>query len=128
VAAAWDRLPDVERQGEDSGGGVAVGGGLGRRVEQDQGGAELQVLGGGGASGGGHARGRGTEELRDLRKTMEDLGAKSKKAKDPTVKHQQLLNQCLDGDGPKSKSVWFFKMYNFALRFIHRRAKDLQVI
>jgi hypothetical protein len=33
VAAARDRLPDVERRGEDSGGGAAVGGGVGRRVE-----------------------------------------------------------------------------------------------
>jgi hypothetical protein len=43
VAAARGRLPDVERQGEDSGSGVAVGGRIERRVEQVQGGAELQV-------------------------------------------------------------------------------------
>jgi hypothetical protein len=33
VAAARDRLLDVERRGEDSGGGAAVGVVVGRRVE-----------------------------------------------------------------------------------------------
>jgi hypothetical protein len=31
----------------------------------------------------------------------------------------QLLNQCSNEDGPKSKSAWFFKLYNFSLRFIY---------
>jgi hypothetical protein len=30
--------------------------------------------------------------------------------------------------GPKAKNAWFFKMYSFALRFIYRRAKDLELI
>jgi hypothetical protein len=33
-------------------------------------------------------------------------------------KDLQLLNQCSNEDGPKSKSAWFFKLYNFSLRFI----------
>jgi hypothetical protein len=45
VAVARGRLPDVERQGENSGSCVAVGGRIGRRVEQVQGCAELQVRG-----------------------------------------------------------------------------------
>jgi hypothetical protein len=40
------------------------------------------------------------------------------KNRDLTEKSLQLLNQCSNGDGPKSKSAWFFKLYNFSLRFI----------
>jgi hypothetical protein len=43
---------------------------------------------------------------------------KSGKSRDLTEKDLQLLNQCSNEDGPKSKSAWFFKLYNFSLRFI----------
>jgi hypothetical protein len=102
----------------------AVGGGWG---DAWTGGAALQKLGKRPAAAVTRAR-RGTEEIGGSGKTMEDPVAKSRKARDPTVKHQQLLNECSNGDGPKSKSVQFFKIYNFALRFIHRRGKDLQLL
>jgi hypothetical protein len=40
----------------------------------------------------------------------------------------QLSNQSSNEDGPESKKVGFFKIYNLALRFIRRRAKDLKLI
>jgi hypothetical protein len=43
---------------------------------------------------------------------------KSEKGRDLTAKDLQLFNQCSNEDGPKSKSAWFFKLYNFSLRFI----------
>jgi hypothetical protein len=104
VAAARGRLPDVERQGEDSGSGVAVGGRIGRRVEQVQGGAELQVHGKRPAAAVTHAR-RGAEEIGGSGKTMEDPVAKSRQNRDLTVMYRLLSNQCSNGDGPKSKSV-----------------------
>jgi hypothetical protein len=51
---------------------------------QGRGGAGLQELRNRPAPAG-HARAAETEELGDSRKMMEDIGAKSKKAKDPTV-------------------------------------------
>jgi hypothetical protein len=51
-----------------------------------KGGAERQGLGKRPAAGG-HAR-AAAEEIGDLRKTMEDLGAKSRKARDPTVMYR----------------------------------------
>jgi hypothetical protein len=51
---------------------------------QGRGGAGLQELGNRPAVAG-HARAAETEELGDSRKTIEDLGAKSRKARDPTV-------------------------------------------
>jgi hypothetical protein len=71
VVAARERLPDVEERGTASEGNAAVGGGIGRRVERDQDGAELQVLGGGRWQKS-RARGRGTEELGDSRRKTED--------------------------------------------------------
>jgi hypothetical protein len=72
VAAARLRRPDVARRGEDSGGGAAVGGVVGRHVE-----------------GGSGSRGRTeAEELGDSRKTMEDLSAISQKSRDPTVMYR----------------------------------------
>jgi hypothetical protein len=56
---------------------------VGRRVEQDKGGADLQVLGRRlMAEITSTAESRGD---RDLRKTKEDLGAISEKCRDPTV-------------------------------------------
>jgi hypothetical protein len=37
------------------------------------------------------------------------------------------FKQCSNSDGPESKSVWFFKIYNFALGFICRRATVLKL-
>jgi hypothetical protein len=51
-----------------------------------------------------------------------------RKYRDSTVMPKQLSNQSSNEDGPKSKSVGFFKIYNFALRLIHRKAKDLELI
>jgi hypothetical protein len=45
VAAARHRRPDVAERGTASGGNAAVEGGVGRCVEQDKGGADLQGLG-----------------------------------------------------------------------------------
>jgi hypothetical protein len=69
--------------GQPPGAAREVEGWVGRRVEQDKGGADLQVLGGSRQQ-----RSRAqqrTEEIGDSRKTMEDLGAISKKCRDPTV-------------------------------------------
>jgi hypothetical protein len=52
-------------------------------VEQDKGGADLQVLGGGRRQRS-RARQR-AEEIGDSRKTMEDVGAISQKCRDPIV-------------------------------------------
>jgi hypothetical protein len=71
VAVARGRLPDVERQGEDSGSCMAVGGRIGRRVEQVQGGAKLQVCGKRPVAAVTRAR-RGAEEIGGSGKTMED--------------------------------------------------------
>jgi hypothetical protein len=86
VAAARGQLPDVERQGEDSGSGVAVGGRIGRRVEQVQCGAELQVRGKRPAAAVTCAqRSRGDW---GSGKTMEDPVAKSRKYRDLTVMYR----------------------------------------
>jgi hypothetical protein len=82
VAAARDRLLDVERRGEDSRGGVAVGEGAGRRVE---GGAELQ----GGAPGraGAAVCSRGEVEGIGSGEDEGDPVVKSRKFRDLTVIH-----------------------------------------
>jgi hypothetical protein len=36
-----------------------------------------------------------------------------------------LSNQSSNEDGPKSKSIGFTKSYNFGLRFICKKPKDL---
>jgi hypothetical protein len=77
----------VEWQREDSGSGVAVGGRIGRRVEQVQGGAELQVRGKRPAAAVTRAR-RGAEEIGGSGKTMEDPVAKSRKLRGLTVMHK----------------------------------------
>jgi hypothetical protein len=41
---------------------------------------------------------------------------------------QKVQGPYCNEDGPKSKSVGFFKIYNFALRLIHKKAKDLELI
>jgi hypothetical protein len=86
LCGAWQPLGNVGptwRRGERPAGAARAVGGVGRRVEQDKGGADLQVLGGG-------RRQRScaqqrAEEIGDSRKTMEDLGAISQKCRDPTV-------------------------------------------
>jgi hypothetical protein len=56
---------------------------VGRRVE-----GRSRAAGAREAAGGGGSRARAeAEELGDSRKTMEDLSAKSKKSRDPTVMH-----------------------------------------
>jgi hypothetical protein len=65
--------------------GGSTGGGRSRATHgQGRGGAGLQELGNQPAAAG-HARAAEIEELGDSRKTMEDLGAKSRKDRDPTV-------------------------------------------
>jgi hypothetical protein len=80
MAAALLQRPDVARRREDSGGGAAVGGRVGRRVE------ERQKLGKRPAAAG-HARAE-AEEIGDPRKTMEDLNAISEKSRDPSVMYK----------------------------------------
>jgi hypothetical protein len=80
-SGAWQPLgtggPTWLSGARPAGAARAVEGGVGRRVEQDKGGADLQVLGGG--------RRQRAEEFGDSRKMMEDLGAISQKCRDPTV-------------------------------------------
>jgi hypothetical protein len=52
------------------------------------------------------------------RNRSRDHFAISEKNRDLPEKNLQISNQCSNGDGPKSKSAWFFKLYNFSLRFI----------
>jgi hypothetical protein len=84
VAAARLRQPDVARRGEDSGGGAAVGGRVGRRVEKRLRAAEAREAAGGGGS---HTRAE-VEEIGEPRKTMEDLNAISEKSRDPSIMYK----------------------------------------
>jgi hypothetical protein len=80
---AQDGGPTWLSGGRPAGAARAVEGGVGRRVEQDKGGADLQVLGGGRWQ---RSRARQRAEvIGDSRKTMEDLGAISQNCRDPTV-------------------------------------------
>jgi hypothetical protein len=83
VAAARHRLLDVAERGTASGAARAVGGVVGRRVEQDKGDTDLQGLGRRPAV----EIARAAESRGDwgLRKTMEDLGAISQKCRDLTI-------------------------------------------
>jgi hypothetical protein len=83
VAAARQCRPDVAAWRTASGGSTG-GGRSGATRGQGRGSAGLQELGNWMAATG-HARAAETEELGDSRKTMEDLGAKSRKARHPTV-------------------------------------------
>jgi hypothetical protein len=46
------------------------------------------------------------------------LICKFRERQGPYCKGLATFNQCSNEDGPKSKSAWFFKLYNFSLRFI----------
>jgi hypothetical protein len=90
VEMAWQPLESVcptwKSEGWPARVTRAVGGGLGRRVERDQDGAELQVLGGGRRQEP-RAR-RGAEEIGGSGKTMEDPVAKSRKLRGLTVTYR----------------------------------------
>jgi hypothetical protein len=87
VAAARLRRPDVAARGTASRGSTGDERSGGATRGRGRGGADLQRLGNRPAAAG-HARAVEAKELGESRKTMEDLGAKSKKARDPTVKHK----------------------------------------
>jgi hypothetical protein len=82
---AWQLLgsggPTWQGDGRTAEAARAVGGGIGRRVEgRRRAAGAWEAAGGGGSCT--HAE---AEEIGDSRKMMEDLGAKSRKARDPTV-------------------------------------------
>jgi hypothetical protein len=66
------------------------------------------------------ARRREETEEEGGRLMKEDPVVIFRKDRDSTVMLKQLSNPSSNEDGPKSKSVGFFKIYNFALRFICR--------
>jgi hypothetical protein len=83
VAAARLWWPDVAAWGTASGGSTGGGRSGGATRGRGKGGAGLQELGNQPATE--ITRARQRQELGDSRKTMEDLSAKSRKARDPTV-------------------------------------------
>jgi hypothetical protein len=77
----------VATRGTASGGSTGGGRSGGATRGRWKGGAGLQRLGKRPAAAG-HARASEAGEVGCSGKTMEDLGAKSRKARDPTVKHK----------------------------------------
>jgi hypothetical protein len=113
----------VAGRGRASGGGA--GGGRASQGTRGASGVGLQeareTAGGGGITGAAKAEEGGWE--------VEDRGivAKSQNCRDSTIKPRYLSNHSSNENVPKSKSVGFSKIYNFALRFSCKRAKDLKL-
>jgi hypothetical protein len=124
VADARLRWPYVAKGGEDSRGST----GGGERVGATRGGrrrAAGRCIRPG--RGGGVKQRRNRAEI-GIGEDEGDLVVKSRKFRGLIVKHGQLSHQCSNGDGPKSKNAGFFKLHNFALGFICRRAIVLKLI
>jgi hypothetical protein len=83
-----------------------------------------------GAAHGRQSGGGARAEDRGGGREVDEGGLKSKipKTQGLHCNVQVTLNQSSNEDGPKSKNVGFFKIYNFALRFICRRATDLKLL
>jgi hypothetical protein len=74
------------------------------------------------------ARGRGKTE--EGEREVDEGGPKYnfRKMQGPYCNASITFKPVLKWRWAQKQNVWFFKMYNFALRFILRRAKDLQLI
>jgi hypothetical protein len=123
VAAAWERLPDVEERGTASEGNT----GGGRRDRATRG-ARRRATGARGRPAAGVTRAQRSRGDRGLGEDDGGPGCKSRNHRGLTVKHGQLSHQCSNGDGPKRKNAGFFKSHNFALGFICKRAIVLKLV
>jgi hypothetical protein len=67
------------------------------------------------------------EQSRGPAEEDEDRSMIFQKCRDLTVMSWQLSNYSSNENVPKTKSVEFSKVYNFALRFNRKKAKDLKL-